>query len=152
MGFSTTVSGQQTADSGQSGPQKSGAPWLRFLLFLIFQMSDSFVRNVMAVLHALPVDFGDAFVGFSFCFFQCGGQGYHVEDAAPVDYVFTVFLYGACMEYDAACFFRIAQSGDDFAGGVGSGIAFGGHDYVYGTALFSISRLPFSGFRGRIPA
>lgn len=68
-------------------------------------MSDSFVRNVMAVLHARPVDFGDAFVGFSFRFFQCGGQGYHVEDAAAVDYVFTVFLYGACMEYDAACFF-----------------------------------------------
>ena len=90
----------------------------------------------MAILYTLPVDFRNSFVGFGFRFFQCGSQGHHIQDTAAINHVFSIFLYSACMEYDTACLFCLIQSGDDFAGGMGTGIAFGGHDYVYGTSFF----------------
>ena len=80
-------------------------------------MSDAFVCNVVTVLNSVPVDFGDPFVGFGFGFFQSGRQGHYVEDAAAIDYVFSVFLHCSGVEYDASGFFRFFQSGNDFTGG-----------------------------------
>ena len=116
-------SGKRQSDNRQRSYEqpKSGALGLRFCeSFFSFQMSDAFIRYVMAILYTLPVDFGNSFVGFGFRFFQCGGQGHHIQDTAAINHVFSIFLYSACMEYDTACLFCLIQSGDDFAGGMGT--------------------------------
>ena len=105
-------------------------------LLMILQVLDALVSDVVTVLHAHPVDAGNALVGFFLGFFQRRGNGDNIQHAAAIDDEFTVLLSSACMEYDAVFLLGIFNAADDFAGCMGSRITAGRQDDIDSIAVF----------------
>ena len=72
-------------------------------LLMILQVLDALVSDVVTVLHAHPVDAGNALVGFFLGFFQRRGNGDNIQHAAAIDDEFAVLLSSACMERRLCC-------------------------------------------------
>lgn len=53
-------------------------------LLMILQVLDALVSDVVTVLHAHPVDAGNALVGFFLGFFQRRGNGDNIQHAAAL--------------------------------------------------------------------